>query len=280
MNVEIFDRAAARVLPLAPHVDMALILGSGWSDAIVAHANFAVRARLPYSEIPGLGAAKVVGHAGELVIGEWNGATSLIPMTIAVWCGRRHYYEGEGWEAVLMPVELSRRMGGKRMLVTNASGGINPALRPGDFVVIKDHINTVGINPLIGPHNPAWGARFPDMSAVYTFYLRERLRAATEKTGLRAMEGVYAFTSGPVYETPAEVEGYKRAGADIVGMSTVPEAVFARACAIEVAGLSLVTNYASGIAPVPLSHEEVLAAAQTAKPRMAQILASFLDTFA
>lgn len=275
MNVEIFEEAFAALRPCA--VDLAVVLGSGWSEAILANTRFTLSQRIAYSDIPHLGAAQVQGHAGELLLGEWKKTDSLFPLQLAVWCGRRHYYEGVGWEAVVMPVELSRRMGARRLLVTNASGGINPALRPGDFVIVKDHINTVGLNPFIGPHNPAWGARFPDMSSVYPESLRKILHSVCDAAGLRVMEGVYAFTSGPVYETPAEVEGYKRAGADIVGMSTVPEAVFARACGIETAGLSLVTNFAAGISRIPLSHAEVVAAADTAKPMMAKLIAGFLD---
>lgn len=277
MNIELFNEAFSALPPL--DADLAVILGSGWSDAVAGHPHFTLYERISYSSIPHLGAALVPGHAGELLLGEWCG-NSLFPLRVAVWCGRRHYYEGVGWEAVVMPVELSRRMGASRMLVTNASGGINPALRPGDFVIVKDHINTLGINPFIGPHNPAWGARFPDMSEVYAPRLREILRQASADARLRVMEGVYAYTSGPVYETPAEVEGYKRAGADIVGMSTAPEAVFARACGIETAALSLVTNFAAGISRVPLSHAEVVAAANTAKPMMAHLVAGFMDRLA
>ena len=167
-------------------------------------------------------------------------------------------------------------MGCDCLLLTNASGGINPALHPGDFVIIKDHINTVSSNPLIGPHVQEWGARFPDMSAIYLKRYREQMLAASRRLDLRVMEGVYAFTSGPVYETPAEVHAYGHMGADIVGMSTVPEAVFAKACGMKVAGLSLVSNYAAGISSTPLAHEEVMAASNAAKPVMASLLDEFI----
>lgn len=271
MNVDVFEKAA-RSLPaqcFSSPLDVAMVLGSGWGDALRWDR---VVARVGYAGIEGFGAATVSGHVGELIVYEYAG------LRVAAWCGRRHFYEGVDWEAVVLPVELSRRMGAKRLLLTNASGGINPALKAGDFVIIKDHINTVGINPFIGPHNPDWGPRFPDMSEIYTKRLRDVLHETADRLGLRTMEGVYAFTSGPVYETPAEVQGYKHAGADLVGMSTVPEAVFAAACGMEVAGVSLVSNLAAGIARTPLKHEEVMAAAKAAKPVMAEIVDGFLKS--
>ena len=153
----IFDKAAD-FLPdecFSKPPDLAIILGSGWGESLTADRTLV---NFSYSDIPGFGAATVVGHAGEFRLYERAGKR------IAAFCGRRHWYEGVGWETVVLPVELARRMGCGKLLLTNASGGINPALRPGDLVILKDHINTVGINPLIGPHNPVWGPRFPDMS--------------------------------------------------------------------------------------------------------------------
>ena len=269
MNVDIFDKAAD-FLPdecfrLPP--DVAIILGSGWGDSLNKDS---VLCRLSYADIPGMGATTVAGHSGEFILYEYAGRR------IAAFSGRRHWYEGAGWEPVVLPVELVRRMGCGSLLLTNASGGINPALRPGDFVIIKDHINTVSVNPLIGPHIPEWGTRFPDMSEIYVKRYRDLMLAAARRLDLRVMEGVYAFTSGPVYETPAEVHAYGHMGADIVGMSTVPEAVFAKACGMKVAGLSLVSNYAAGISSAPLAHEEVMAASKAAKPMMASLLDEFI----
>ena len=167
-------------------------------------------------------------------------------------------------------------MGCTNLLLTNASGGINPALHPGDFVVIRDHINMIGENPLVGAHVPEWGERFPDMSEVYTRRLAELLHAAANRLGVRVMDGVYAYSSGPAYETPAEIRAYKAQGADVVGMSTVPEAVFARACGMKVAGLSLVSNLAAGISMRPLEHDEVVAAGVAAKPKMKAIIEDFV----
>lgn len=269
MNFDVFDRAAA-YLPDACFTqppDVGILLGSGWGEALKIDD---VIVRIPYADIPGLGASTVKGHAGEFILFTRGGKC------VAAWCGRRHYYEGAGWEPVVLPLEILRRMGASTVLLTNASGGINPALRPGDFVILRDHINLSGLCPFIGPHVPAWGARFPDMTDVYTRRLAELLHAGANRLGLRAMDGVYAYSFGPCYETPAEIRAYKAQGADVVGMSTVPEAVFAKACGLKVAGVSLVTNLAAGIALQPLNHEEVVAAGEAAKPRMRDLLDDFV----
>ena len=269
MQMSYFDRAAGYLPDVcfkrAP--DVGILLGSGWGDALEMDE---VLARIRYADVPGLGASTVKGHSGEFVL--YRRAGKLI----AAWCGRRHYYEGAGWEPVVLPVEILRRMGCSTLLLTNASGGINPALRPGDFVIIRDHINLVGLNPLIGPHVEEWGERFPDMSEVYAKRLAELLHASANRLGLRAMDGVYAYSSGPCYETPAEVQAYKAQGADVVGMSTVPEAVFAKSCGFKIAGISLVSNLAAGISRQPLNHEEVMAAGAAAKPKMAAFVEDFL----
>lgn len=269
MDIHSFDRAAD-FLPdecfrLPP--DLAIILGSGWGGALKKDK---VLCHVGYADLPGIGEPMVAGHSGEFILYEYAGKR------IAAFAGRRHWYEGVGWEAVVMPVELVRRMGCGSLLLTNASGGINPALRPGDFVILKDHINTVAISPLIGPHVEEWGTRFPDMTEIYTKHYRDLLLGAAHRLDLRVMEGVYAFTSGPAYETPAEIRAYDHMGADIVGMSTVPEAVFAKACGMRVAGISLVSNYAAGISSKPLTHEEVIASSAAAKPTMAALLDGFI----
>ncbi|MGN0855171.1 MAG: purine-nucleoside phosphorylase [Kiritimatiellia bacterium] len=269
MDFKIFDKAAG-YFPDACFTrppDLGIMLGSGWGEALTMDY---VHVRLPYADIPGLGASTVQGHTGEFVLYERAGKL------IAAWCGRRHFYEGDGWEPVVMPVEILRRMGCLSLLLTNASGGINPALRPGDFVIIRDHINVVGANPLIGIYREEWGARFPDMTEVYTKHLADILHASSNRLGLRVMDGVYAYTSGPCYETPAEIQAYKAQGADIVGMSTVPEAVFAKACGMKIAGLSLVSNLAAGISRRALCHDEVVAAGAAAKPRMAEFIDDFI----
>ncbi len=269
MKTEIFNRAAAYFPDVcfkqAP--DLGVLLGSGWGEALAIDE---VVFRAPYADIPALGASTVKGHAGEFVLYRRRGKL------VAAWCGRRHYYEGVGWEPVVLPVEMLRRMGTETVLLTNAAGGINPALRPGDFVILRDHINLTRDNPLIGAHRPEWGARFPDMSEVYRRRLAELLHASANKLGLRVMDGVYAFNTGPAYETPAEIRSYRSQGADVVGMSTVPEAVFACACGMKVAGLSLVSNLAAGISQRPLDHTEVVAAGEAAKPGMKALIDDFL----
>lgn len=270
MQMKCFDEAAG-YLPDAcfkTPPDLGILLGSGWGSSLEADE---VIVRIRYADIPGLGSSTVKGHSGEFMLYRRGGKL------IAAWCGRRHYYEGVGWEPVVLPVEILRRMGCQKVLLTNASGGINPALRPGDFVIIRDHINMVGNNPLVGPHVEEWGERFPDMTEVYEKRLAELLHASANRLGLRVMDGVYAYTSGPCYETPAEIQSYKAQGADVVGMSTVPEAVFAHACGIKVAGLSLVSNLAAGISRRALGHEEVIAAGEAAKPKMAEFIADFIS---
>ncbi len=268
MDPHFFDKAEAALPAVCRDgADMALVLGSGWGGALETDD---VLARVPYGDIPGMGQASVPGHSGEFLLYRRHGRR------VAAFCGRRHWYEGVGWETVVMNVELARRIGAKTVLLTNASGGLNPALKPGEFVILRDHINTVGVNPLIGPLVEGWGPRFPDMGEVYTPLLRNVLHDAARKEGLRVIEGVYAFTSGPVFETPAEIRAYGRWGADIVGMSTVPEATFAHACGMSVAGLSVISNMAAGIGLEPLKHEDVLNASKAARPAMAALIDSFV----
>ena len=273
MNTALFDTAAASLPALCFDTPPAcgLILGSGWSQALLAGAPLA---RLPYAGIPGLGASTVVGHAGELLLFERHGRR------IAAFLGRRHWYEGTGWEPVALPVELLRRMGVRTLLVTNAAGGISPNLKPGDLMVIRDHINPTGLNPLTGPVVPGWGPRFPDQSQVYDPGLIGLLRMAAYDTAVSFTDGVYVFATGPGYETPAEIRAYASMGADAVGMSTVPEAIIANAAGFRVAGLSCITNMAAGISGPHLSHEEVLAQTRKTAPVMAALLDAFLARLA
>ena len=269
MDKNFFDKAAGYLPDVCfdGKVALGLLLGSGWNKAIITD-NILVR--IPYRDIPGLGDATIEGHTGEFILYERNSRR------IAAWCGRRHFYEGVGWEQAILPIEILRRMGVDKVVLTNASGGINPALRPGDFVIIRDHINLIGMNPLVGPHNPEWGERFPDMSQVYSKHFSETLHSIANLRQIRAMDGIYAYAMGPCYETPAEVQAYKTLGADVVGMSTVPEAVFAKACGMQIAGISLVTNLAAGISRQPLKHEDVVAAGEQAKSLMSGLIDDFI----
>ena len=269
MNFKFFDESAAYFpdVCFSRPPDIGILLGSGWGEALEMDE---VVFRASYADIPGLGASTVKGHAGEFVLYTRGGKL------VAAWCGRRHFYEGVGWEPVVLPIEMLRRMGCGTVLLTNASGGINPALRPGDFVIIRDHINLINANPLVGAHVPDWGERFPDMTDIYSRPLIEKLHAGARKLDLRVMDGIYAFTSGPCYETAAEIRAYKAQGADVVGMSTVPETVFAKACGMQIAAVSLVSNLAAGIGHAPLDHSEVIAAAERAKSGMKALIEDFV----
>lgn len=273
MDTAIFD-TAANALPAVcfekPPV-CGLILGSGWSQALTIDTPLL---RISYADIPGLGASTVVGHAGEFLLFDRHG------IRIAAFLGRRHWYEGVGWGPVVLPVELLRRMNTANLLITNASGGIRPTLTPGDLMIIRDHINTVGANPLVGPVVPGWGPRFPDQSQIYSPQLIDLLRKAAHDVGAALSDGVYAFTSGPVYETPAEIRAYAGMGADAVGMSTVPEATVASAAGLRTAGLSCITNMAAGISGPHLSHEEVIAQTNQTLPIMAALVDAFIARLA
>jgi inosine/guanosine/xanthosine phosphorylase family protein len=268
-DTAIFD-AAFQALPAAfcecvP--DCALILGSGWGEAL---APDKILARVPYADIPGLGASTVSGHSGELIL------CTLAGRRVAAFCGRRHWYEGNGWTPVVLPVELIRRLGCQSLLITNAAGGINPALRPGSLIALTDHINLSGLSPLTGPLVPGWGPRFPDQTAVYPPPLRDRLHAAAAGIGCDLADGIYVFSPGPAYETPAEIRAFATLGADVVGMSTAPEAMVAHAAGIGVAAVSCVTNMAAGTGGRSLSHAEVIAEMRRVQPRLARLIREFV----
>ncbi len=269
MNLAALDLAAAALPPLCLEQAPAcgLILGSGWSSALKVGE---ILTRTPYADIPGLGSSTVAGHAGELILFEVHN------IRVAAFLGRRHWYEGAGWEPVVLPVELLRRMGVSNVLITNAAGGISPSLLPGDLMAIRDHINASGVNPLVGPQVPGWGPRFPDQSRIYSDALADLLRQAARDAKVALSDGVYAFVSGPGYETPAEIRAYAGMGADAVGMSTVPEAIIANAAGLRVAGLSCITNRAAGISGPRLSHDEVLGQTRKNEPVMAALIDAFL----
>jgi len=270
MNTKLFDCAEAALpgICFGRPPDVGLILGSGWSQTLETGQE---HVRVAYAEIPGLGAGAIAGHAGELVLFERHG------VRVAAFMGRRHWYEGVGWEAVLMPVELLRRMGAPRLLVTNAAGGISPHLQPGSLMIIRDHINVTGINPLAGPLVPGWGPRFPDQSRLYSPELSVLLHRAAGAAHAPVSEGVYIYSTGPGFETPAEIRAYAGMGADAVGMSTVHEVVLANAAGLQVAGLSCITNMAAGISGPHLSHEEVIEQSSKSAPVMSRLLDAFLE---
>jgi purine-nucleoside phosphorylase len=197
----------------------------------------------------------VIGHEGRLVIGAAAGRP------VAALSGRLHYYEGHDWRTVTFATRVLGVLGVKVLILTNAAGGVNTALAPGDLMVIDDHINLLGGNPLAGPNDERFGVRFPDLTNAYSPRLRQMADEAGAALGLRLPHGIYVACHGPAYETPAEIRYLRAIGADAVGMSTVPEAIVARHMGMEVLGISCITNMAAGVLPQPLNHEEVLATA-------------------
>ncbi len=240
------DFIAGKAPGFSPRVG--LILGSGLGDFAQTIQDPVV---IPYSEIPDFPQSSVSGHAGNLILG-------MIGETpVAVMQGRVHFYEGHSMEKVIYPARTLVSMGCKTLLVTNAAGGIGPNLDPGDLVLITDHINLMGENPLRGPNDDTLGPRFPDMSDIYSKSLRGQVLEIAAGMGINLKVGIYAAMMGPTYETPAEVNMARIVGANMVGMSTVPETIAARHMGAQVIGISCISNLAAGISTVPLSHEEV-----------------------
>jgi len=227
-----------------------------------------VDASISYSRLPGFPVAKVAGHAGELYIGRLGGTPAMILS------GRSHFYEGHPMERVTFAVRALAAYGIRDLLLTNAAGGLNRVFRPGDLMILTDHINLMGDNPLRGANWPG-RPRFLDMTCAYDLELSALLRRAGRKAGARMRSGVYLAVSGPTYETPAEIRAFARLGADAVGMSTVPETIVARQCGLRVAALSCITNLAAGRSPNPLSHAEVLETAERVKVIAASLLENF-----
>ncbi|MCE7791093.1 purine-nucleoside phosphorylase [Salipaludibacillus sp. CUR1] len=226
-----------------------LILGSGLGVLAEEIENPVV---IPYKDIPGFPSSTVAGHKGQFVIGELEGTT------VAAMQGRFHFYEGYPMELVTLPVRVMKEMGVDQLIVTNAAGGINESFEPGNLMIIKDHINMFGTNPLIGPNDESLGVRFPDMSQAYTEELISLAEEAAQKLNLEVTKGVYVGNTGPVYETPAEVRMLRTLGGDAVGMSTVPEVIVARHSNMKVLGISCISNMAAGILDQPLTHDEVI----------------------
>jgi purine-nucleoside phosphorylase len=231
------------------HPKIGVVLGSGlgaFADELVDSTA------IPYSDIPGWPASTAVGHAGKLVFGK------IDDTEIVVMAGRAHYYEGYTPAQVTFGVRELGKLGVKTMVFTNAAGGINLAYGQGALVLISDHINLQGFNPLVGPNDDALGPRFPDMSEAYSLQCRDLARQVAAAQGVALQEGVYAALSGPSYETPAEIRYLRTIGADLVGMSTVPEVIVANHMGMRCLGISCVTNMAAGILPQKINHQEVL----------------------
>jgi purine-nucleoside phosphorylase len=247
--------------PETPKVGV--VLGSGLGEFAERVENGTA---LAYADIPHFRKVSVAGHAGRLVLG------SIGQVPVAVLQGRYHYYEGHDILDVVFPVRVLAKLGVTSLLLTNAAGGIGRELRPGDLMVISDHINLMGLNPLRGANDERLGPRFPDMSRVYDREFQELIVAAQKEIGLAPRRGVYLALSGPSYETPAEIRMLAALGADAVGMSTVPEAICARHAGMRVAGISCVTNLAAGISAQALSHKEVTETAARVKDDFIKLL--------
>jgi purine-nucleoside phosphorylase len=248
--------------------DVAMTLGSGLSDAFgVPSGGTTILCR----EIPGFPVPTVAGHTGEFWIGPIGTHRVLLQR------GRTHYYEGWSLDEVTFATRLFARLGVKTLIVTNASGAVNPDFRAGDLVLITDHINMLGANPLRGPNLEALGPRFPDMSAAYTPRLRALAREAAAEEGIEVKQGVYLATLGPSYETPAEIRAFRTMGADLVGMSTVPEVIVAAHAGLEVLGISVATNLAAGVDPeASLTHDEVIETTRRKGAEMSRLLRAVL----
>ncbi|MBE9912962.1 purine-nucleoside phosphorylase [Paenibacillus donghaensis] len=250
INQAVIQEAAAYIqgkTQLKPEVG--LILGSGLgilADLIQEGIS------IPYHDIPHFPVSTVEGHDGELLLGTIEGRA------VVMMKGRFHMYEGYGPEVTAFPVRVMKELGVTSLLVTNAAGGVNTSYEPGDLMLISDHLNLTGKNPLIGPNDSALGVRFPDMSEAYSRRLRKLFKDLAAEKGISVQEGVYAGLLGPTYETPAEIKMLRTLGADAVGMSTVSETIVARHAGLEVLGISCISNMAAGILDQPLSHDEVM----------------------
>jgi purine-nucleoside phosphorylase len=263
----LYERAAhaARVVRArwAEEVRVALVLGSGLGafaddlDEVVA---------LPYAEIPGFARSTVEGHAGRLVLGKVAG------VPLAAMQGRFHYYEGYDWDDVIFPVRVLGLLGIKALVLTNAAGGLNNSLKQGSLMLISDHLNLMGANPLRGANDERFGPRFPDLSEVYDKEFQEIAIKEAHEMKLELRRGIYAALTGPSYETPAEIRMLRAAGADAVGMSTVPEAIIARHMGLKVLGISCITNMAAGVLDKPIDHAEVMETGARVRAKFAELL--------
>lgn len=263
---------------LARHVRkpaLALVLGSGLGD-LAAQVEEAVV--IPYEEIPHFARSTVAGHAGRLLVG------TLAGMPVVAMQGRFHFYEGYSPQVLTLPIRVMFMLGARSLIVTNAAGGVNPAYRPGDFMLIRDHISLpglAGVNPLLGPNDERFGDRFPPLAGAYDADLRALTqRVAREVQSITLHEGIYTMVAGPSFETAAELRFLRVIGTDAVGMSTVPEVVAARHMAMRVLGLSLITNTATGNETDEVNHAGVLATADAARPLFAELVRGIVRAMA
>ncbi len=246
--------------------EIGIILGSGLGELADEYCNCAV----PYNDIPNFVKSTVEGHKGRLVFAEIN------DKKVVMMQGRNHYYEGYSMQAITYPVKVMKALGVETLILTNAAGAVNESFRPSDLMLITDHINYMGANPLVGPNDSNFGERFPDMTEVYKKSLIELAEKCAKKLGIEVQKGIYWANSGPSYETPAEINMIRKLGADAVGMSTVPEAIVANFCGMNILGISCITNSASSQTGEKLSHEDVIAAADNAKVKFKSLILEVL----
>ncbi len=244
-----------------------LILGSGLGSFADTLDD---RLAIPYAEIPGMPQSAVVGHAGNLVLGRVG------DVSVACLQGRVHTYEGHSMDKVVFGARVLSALGSKAVLITNAAGGIRDGMVPGELMLLRDHLNMMGRNPLVGPNVDAWGPRFPDMTEAYSSELRRLAQVAAKDAGVPISEGVYAGLLGPTYETPAEIRMLRTLGADAVGMSTVPEVIALRHQRVLVGAMSCITNLAAGISPGELDHSEVEDTARKTRTRFVALLSGWI----
>ena len=264
---KLYERAekAARLIRARTDADVsvAIVLGSGlgaFADELTDSTS------IRYDEIPSFARATVEGHAGRLVIGKTNN------VTVAAMQGRFHFYEGYSLEEVTFPIRVLKLLGVRTIILTNAAGSLNTEFTPGSLMVITDHINLLGVNPLVGPNDVRFGPRFPDLTSVYARRLQDLVISEANAIGLDMRRGIYAALSGPSYETPAEIHMVRTLGADAVGMSTVPEAIVARHMNLEVIGISCITNLAAGVSSRPVDHSQVIATGERVRAEFTELL--------
>jgi purine-nucleoside phosphorylase len=246
---------------------LGIVLGSGWDAAA---DGFDRLDEIPYQAIPGLEPPLISGHRGALAWTRCAGTECFI------FHGQHHAYQGLGWTPIALPIYVLRQFNAAAIVLTNAAGAINPGFEAGQLMMIADHINLMGLNPLCGEHSLIWGERFPDLSQTYDSSLRSALKQTADELGEELREGVYCACLGPSYETPAEIRMMAAIGADAVGMSTVPSAILAKAAGLRVLGISCLSNAAPGTKPEAVAHNQVVEVVQAAAPRMRKLLSRFV----
>ena len=246
--------------------EIGIVLGSGLGEIADRFREFA----FPYSKIPWFAKSTISGHKGQLVFAQ------IIDKKVVMMQGRNHYYEGHSMQDITYPIKVMKKLGVKTLIITNAAGAINKSFRPGDLMVITDHINLMGSNPLIGPNDEEFGTRFPDMSEIYDKQLIKVVDGVARALKIDIKHGVYVASTGPSYETPAEIKMARYFGGDAAGMSTVPEAIVANYCGMRVLGISCISNFASGVSTKKLSHDEVIETTTKVRAKFKELVLNIL----